>query len=276
VDVREGHFELFKLMKKIFRHLAIVHATLWLSGIFAGPVTTLRAEQTFDELQIGTNTYRNVTVSSKSETYAFIIHSEGMTSVKVADMPADIREKLGYAAAPSPVANKLKLPVHAKELKAKPSPEVEAPTLEQAKTQLESQLPFPHPAISMGLLSGVIALVILLYVFQCYCCRLICLKAGEEPGLLIWFPLLQMIPLLRAAGMSTWWILAYFVPGLNLVGVIIWCFKIVEARNKTFWVAILLLVPFTSLFAFLYLAFSDSLSDSDYSNSASTITPKPA
>ena len=52
--------------------------------------------------------------------------------------------------------------------------------------------------------------------------------------------------------------LAMFVPLLNVVAQILWCFKITEARGKSVWVAVLLIVPGPSLFAFLYLAFSDA------------------
>jgi apolipoprotein N-acyltransferase len=92
---------------------------------------------------------------------------------------------------------------------------------------------------------------------------LICRKAGHPAGLLVWLPALQIFPLLRAAGMSGWWFLAYFVPVLNVVPVILWPLKIAKARGKSVWVGVLLLLPATNLFAFLYLAFSDSAPRAD-------------
>jgi apolipoprotein N-acyltransferase len=86
---------------------------------------------------------------------------------------------------------------------------------------------------------------------------LICRKAGNPPGILVWLPVLQSFPLLRAAGMSGWWFLAVFVPVLNLVPAILWPFKIAKARGKSVWVGVLLLLPVTNYFAFLYLAFSN-------------------
>jgi hypothetical protein len=44
---------------------------------------------------------------------------------------------------------------------------------------------------------------------------------------------------------------------LNIFALFIWSFKIVRERGKSTWVALFLLFPVTSLFAFLYLAFSD-------------------
>jgi uncharacterized membrane protein YhaH (DUF805 family) len=86
---------------------------------------------------------------------------------------------------------------------------------------------------------------------------LICQKTGNPPGVLVWLPVLQLFPLLRAAGMSGWWFLAYFVPVLNMVAGILWCFTIAKARGKSAWVGLFLLLPVTNLFAFLYLAFSN-------------------
>src|SRR5258707_5348163 len=68
---------------------------MWL----AQPRTALAAnEETFDMLQIGTRTYKNVTITTKAKNYVFILHSTGMTNVKVTDLPPDLREKLGYNA----------------------------------------------------------------------------------------------------------------------------------------------------------------------------------
>jgi hypothetical protein len=106
----------------------------------------------------------------------------------------------------------------------------------------------------LAIVSGI---ALLLYFGFCYCCMLICKKTDKPPGALVWLPILQQFPLLRAAGMSYWWFLGYFVPVLNLVVPIVWCFKIAKACRKSAWVGLLLLLPVTNFFAFLYLAFSD-------------------
>jgi apolipoprotein N-acyltransferase len=72
-----------------------------------------------------------------------------------------------------------------------------------------------------------------------------------------------VFPLLRAAGISGWWVLAFFVPVLNLVPLVLWPLKIAKARGKSVWVGVLLLVPVINLFAFLYLAFSDGAPGTD-------------
>jgi hypothetical protein len=56
--------------------------------------------------------------------------------------------------------------------------------------------------------------------------------------------------------MSAWWFLGFLVPGVNLVAQVFWCLKITHARGKGFGVALLLILPISSPFAALYLAFS--------------------
>ncbi len=105
----------------------------------------------------------------------------------------------------------------------------------------------------MGILAGTILLA---YLFQSFCFMLICRKAGKPGGVLVWLPLFQAIPLLRAAGMSGWWFLGLMLPVLNIVGSIMWAFKIVEARGKHWILGFLLLLPVTNILTILFLAFS--------------------
>ncbi len=70
--------------------------TLWLIALAQPGSAPGAADQTFDVLQIGTRTYTNVTVTTKAKTYVFLLHSSGMANIKVAELPPDVREKLGY------------------------------------------------------------------------------------------------------------------------------------------------------------------------------------
>jgi hypothetical protein len=101
------------------------------------------------------------------------------------------------------------------------------------------------------LVQGALAVLGLLYLFFCYCSMLICKKTGQEPGVLVWIPIIQTFPLLKAAGMSAWWFL--LVP----VATICWCVKICRARGKSSWLGLFLLLPVTNVFTYLYLAFAD-------------------
>src|SRR5215471_2530409 len=65
-------------------------------------------EEAFDVLQIGTKTYKNVTVTTKAHDYIFILHSAGMANIKVSDLTPTLKEKLGYSALAAAEAAKSK------------------------------------------------------------------------------------------------------------------------------------------------------------------------
>lgn len=72
-----------------------------------------------------------------------------------------------------------------------------------------------------------------------------------------WVPILQIFEFVRATGQSYWWILALFVPLVNLV-VGIWLYAQLCIRfNKSGWLALLMLVPIANLVLPGYLAFSE-------------------
>ena len=113
--------------------------------------------------------------------------------------------------------------------------------------------------LSLGLVGILIALVVFVgfYVFTCYCFKLICEKAGESPGALIWIPIVNIIPLLNVAKMPTWYIILFFIPLVNLiVGIIMWV-KVCEARGKPGWLVIMIFIPLVNIAFVPYLAFSE-------------------
>ncbi|MGO8929422.1 MAG: hypothetical protein ACLQU3_21355 [Limisphaerales bacterium] len=220
-------------------------------------------EDTFNVLQIGAQTYRNVTVTTKAKNYIFIIHAAGMTNIKVSQLPPDLQDKLGYAVARAPKTATNSAAVWVK----REISNINVPQVKELAKQLEQKWGGESAArlSAMGLagpklIFAMLGVMLLLYLFHCYCCMLICRKTGNPPGILIWLPVLQLFPLLSAAGMSAWWFLAYFVPVLNFVPLLLWPLKIAKARGKSVWVGVLLLLPVTNVFAFLYLAFSDGVS----------------
>jgi hypothetical protein len=58
--------------------------------------------------------------------------------------------------------------------------------------------------------------------------------------------------------MSRVWFFAFLIFPINIIAMIVLSIKIVKSRGKSPWVAFLLILPPTSLFAFLYLALSRS------------------
>lgn len=221
----------------------------------AGP----SVEQKFDELQIGTHTYRNVTVTTKNTNYVFLLHSEGMSNFKVSELPSEVREKLGYED-PKPVIKTNVAAIWAKEALSK----LDEPRLrglqDKAATAwhdgtaaLLERMPTLTPKV-IALAAGT---ALILHLCWSFCVALICLKVDKPGGIMAWLPILQAFPLFRAAGMSGWWFLASFVPVLNLVAGILWCVKICNARGKNGILAFFLILPGINILAFLYLAFSN-------------------
>src|SRR5579872_3448670 len=142
------------------------------------PLTIWAAlEQSFDVLQVGTTTYRNVTITTKNKNYIFLMHSQGMASIKVSDLSSDLLAKLGIQD-PKAIEVKTNSPtVWAKQTLAK----LETPDVKQVQAQLagifgsgQALAGFHAPPITRNELLLACAALCALYLFHCYCCLLIC------------------------------------------------------------------------------------------------------
>jgi len=216
-------------------------------------------EEKFDELQIGTHTYRNVTVTTKTTNYVFLLHSEGMSNFKFSELSPEERHKLGFQD-PVPVVKTNIAAAWAKQALSK----LEEPRLRGMKEQAVNlwqeysakaleQLPPLTPKV-IAIAAGA---ALILYLFWSFCVALICLKVDKPGGIIAWVPVLQAFPMLHAAGMSGWWFPALFIPIVNFIPVILWCVNIVSARGKNGLLAFFLILPGTNVLAFLYLALSN-------------------
>jgi hypothetical protein len=204
-----------------------------------------------------------VTVTSKTSNYIFILHDAGMVNIRVADLPSDVQDELGlHPPAPKlPASENAK--IMAKQAIAKVQSQVQSPAMKAAEAKvvgawqenIANRLPPPNaftPQV-LGLLCGGMLLV---HLFLSFCSKSICTKAGSQPGFLIWLPLFQIIPLLRAAGMSGWWFILCLIPVLNILPGVIWAVKIVHARSMNALVTVMLLVPGLNIIGFFILAFA--------------------
>jgi len=239
-------------------------------------------EETFPTLQVGTHVYTNVTITTKAKNYIFIHHSTGMENIKVGDLPEEMRTELGYipeVPKTQKAANWAKGKMADLHLGVVNPEELRDPKKwqEQSAIVLDKARSLDHK-----LCGAILGGVLLIYFFFCYCCAQICQKAGAQSAVLIWFPVVKVVALLRAARMSaSWffvyvfmlaapslgfimppaWFLGYLVLGcilsvLAIFGSIIWCFKIARARGKSPLVGFCLLLPVINFFTFLYLTFS--------------------
>jgi hypothetical protein len=217
-------------------------------------------EQTFDVLQIGTRTYKNVTVTTKAKDYIFILHSRGMNNVKVADLPGDIRDKLGYNKDNETASvGKIGISGWARQTMVK----IETPRVKELEKALRGHAVPENLKVSFDTkqLLPLLLFTGVFYLIFCYCAMMICQKTGNQPGLLVFLPILQWFPLLRAAGMPLGWFVALLIPGLNIFALIAWAINIAEARGKSGWVALFLILPGTNVLAFLYLALSNGTTE---------------
>ena len=92
------------------------------------------------------------------------------------------------------------------------------------------------------------------YVFYSYCHKRIVEKGGEQPGAIIWIPILQMIPLFRVAKMNPWMILLLLVPLANLIVAIMVWVNVLKALGRE--PIMVLVVLFFGFIYIPYLAFS--------------------
>jgi hypothetical protein len=223
--------------------------------------TQASGEVVVAQLKTVTADFTNVRIFNRTSTHLSFAHENGTAVIKLTDIDADSLAAIERAQAGLPE------PVPATgELAAVEGLVVTNPVTPKGDLRVAAfskafadQLNARTSAlgITRQMIWGVLAGMVLLYLFYCYCCSLICDKAGVPGGLLVWIPVFQIIPLFRAAGMSGWWFLAMFVPVLNLIGQVLWCVKIAQARNKGFVTAVFLILPVTNILAFLYLAFSN-------------------
>jgi len=232
----------------------------WVAGIVAAGIALAapaasdsKKDRKFDVLEIGTRSYTNVTVTP-TPTHIIVTHTGGMETLRVANLPIELKEKLGYEI-PKPKTNAVAGWTKAQVAK------LNQQDIRQISRNVQAQLlPALRNPRSVGpVILGIVAAALLgAHLFFSYCGLLICLKTGNPPGALIWIPVLQLLPLTRAAGMAPIWFVVWFLPGLNLVALVVWSFRIARVRNKGAGTALLLLFPLTSVFAFMYLAFSGS------------------
>lgn len=282
-------------MKTLGLRIFLVWAALWLgvnlshaaqgSEGAASTATTNRTALKFATFQIGTRVYTNVTVTSRTETDVFIRHAQGIENFKVEELSPELAEKLGYsapatkeekptvAAVPGKIQevmartitaaqNNEALLDFAKRVRARirgealPGEPAGAPMDAATAAQLFQELKEKLPQSAMIALSVFLVSLPILYFFFCYTARLVCQKAGVEPGVLVWLPLVSIVPLVRAAGLPGWVSVLFFLPPISLIVSIVWCFRIAKARGKTALTGLCLLFPPTAPGAWLYLAYS--------------------
>jgi hypothetical protein len=201
-----------------------------------------------------------VTVTQVTKKWVFILHATGVCNIKPEDLSPETRTAVGYdkiLAASDEKARSAASFAPFGHLKFSDMGKIAADWGQHGPQKLKATLDGMTAGNPMVfyLLLGVLAVT---YIIVSALFWMICRKTHNSPGPLVWVPVLQLIPLLRAANMSRAWFFIYFVPVINIIGLIVWAIKICKTRGKSPFVAFLLILPPTTLFAFLYLAFSRS------------------
>src|SRR5579862_657414 len=106
----------------------------------------------------------------------------------------------------------------------------------------------------------VLVIAVAVYVFICFCFKRICEKCGVNPGVLIWIPIVQLVPLLQAAKMPVWMIILFLIPVVGLIISIMMWVKICQARGKSGWLVVLLFIPIANIILFLTWRFRNKKS----------------
>jgi len=215
----------------------------------------LAADIQIPSLRIGTDVFTNVTVYQVTETDIFVRHERGFGNAKVSNLDVPTLRLLGIKNAKTEeqeaggrgrnmaTVDKVNASLAAMNLKL-PANSAVLGDLSQVK-------------LTPQILAGGLALLVIGYLFSCLVLKKVCVNAGSEPGPLIWLPVLQVFPLLRAARIPAWWFVILLIPGLNLLAHILWSLRIARACGKGGFVAVMLILPLTNILALLYLAFSD-------------------
>lgn len=240
-----------------FGLLALVATIAFSAGTGYAATTDAKPEKKkqpqvqFPLLQIESRTYTNATVTPE-ETDIFITHAGGIANVKVASLPVELKQKLGYEI-PKPKTNVVAQWTMAQVSKIRPQ---DLQTLEQ---KLRSTVPVrdAQGTLNPNFIYLSVGACLLLHLLLSFCYKRVCEKANYPPGPVVWIPVLQIIPLVRAAGLPPVWFVIFLLPGLNVLAYVVWCIKMAKVRGKGGGLAFLLIFPLTSLFAFLYLAFSN-------------------
>jgi len=239
----------------------------------------------FELFKVGPRTYTNLIVTARTEVDVFIRHQSGIGNFKLDELSDEQRELLGYPAekkepsAPSPVETatkateqlvgqfqdpetREKLSAFAQQVKARISGQQVQAGDEEGVADSSAPPLTPQDLLSslpreiVVVLTAFLVMIPLIHFFFAYTAGMICRKAGHEPGFLVWMPILGIIPLLKAAKLSPWLLVLFFVPFVNLLMIWFLFAKISQARGKGILTTLGLVFPPMTAFTWLYLAYS--------------------
>jgi hypothetical protein len=95
------------------------------------------------------------------------------------------------------------------------------------------------------------------YAYFAFSIQIIANKTGTPNGWMAWVPILNAVLLCNIGDKPIWWVLLMFIPLVNFVITVMLWMAVSEARQKSPWLGILMILPFLNLIIPGYLAFSE-------------------
>jgi len=116
--------------------------------------------------------------------------------------------------------------------------------------------PLIFAGLGLVIILFLLAVSLALWVFYAYCHKRIIAKCGQDGGAMVWFPILQLFPIARSAGISYWMLLLFLIPIVGAVFFFYLHWKYFEAAGSPGWMSLLFLVPLVNLAVLPIVAFS--------------------
>jgi hypothetical protein len=211
---------------------------------------------TLDTLAIDGNVFSNVTIVSQTDTHVSFKHAQGFATVKLSQLPAKEQTKVGYTPPPPPKTASDRVKEITEQYSEQFMTWVNDPRLKKLEQDIRTEVDRIITEQDKVIIYPVVGGVVCIYILFCLAAIKICRKTTVRPGLYVWLPGFQWISLLKAAGMSPWNFLLLFIPPINLIVMMVWCFKICRTRQKSSALGFLLLIPVVNILVYFYLAFS--------------------
>jgi hypothetical protein len=114
-----------------------------------------------------------------------------------------------------------------------------------------------------------VILTLIFYVYLALCLMKIAKKTQTENAWFAWIPILNLVLMIQCANKSLGWLILFFIPFFNLIGLIIIWMAIAKKLGQPEWLGILMIVPVVNLILPGYLAFSKNAV-------AESLPPKPS
>jgi len=114
------------------------------------------------------------------------------------------------------------------------------------------------PTVATGGSLLYLGLILFGYVFGSYCFQKIYQRLGVPNAWLAWVPIANNWIMFKAGDKSGWWLIALFIPIVNIAGFIVLLMafvKIFQKLGKTPWLMLLFLIPLINFWVMYHLAF---------------------